>query len=352
MMVKSSICAGRYSMKNRMVKAPIFTNSCVDGKITEKTIQHYEERLKGGRFGLVIVEHTYVRKDGMAAKTQLSASDDSDIEGLACLAEIVHKNGGFALLQLNHAGCDARREYAGLPAVSPSGLSTPAGLPGTPPNPDTPEILTKNEILALEDAYIRAAERAMKAGYDGVQIHSAHGYMLNQFYSPVSNRRIDEYNGYTIEGRTRVQREIIRGVRKVIRGGLLSIRIGGCDYDMSGGTTIEDTVRAAKLYEKAGVDIIDISGGLSSFVRPGHTEPGYFGEITEAVKQEVHVPVVLTGGVKSVEEAEQLLREGKADMIGVGRAITADPNWGSELMDSELSFLNQTLNYRKIGGVS
>ena len=331
MLVKEKIKVGHHVLNNRMVKAPIHSETCVDGYITEETARHYEERTTGGRFGLVVVEHTFVRKDGMASPTQLSSSRDSDIEGLKRLCDIIHKNGSTAVLQINHAGCGADRIFTGLEPVSASNISVSCGWPESKPNPEKPRPLTVNEIQALEEAYIQAAERAMKAGYDGINLHSAHAYMLNQFYSPITNKRMDQYNGYTIEGRTRIHLELIKGIRQVIgEKSLFMLRLGGCDY-RPGGSTIEDAVEACKLFEKAGVDLLDISGGTCCFTRKGHTYPGYFGDISEAVKKAVHVPVLLTGGVKTVADAEKLLQEGKADMIGVGRIITARPDWGMEL---------------------
>ena len=332
MLVKEKIKVGHFELKNRMVKAPIHSETCVKGCITPETEKHYEDRTKGGRFGLVVVEHSYVRNDGMASPTQLSSSRDSDIEGLKKLADIIHKNGSVAILQINHAGCGSNRSFTGEETVSASDVSITCGWPGSTPNPVAPRPLSLNEIQALEECYVKAAERAMKAGYDGINLHSAHGYMLNQFYSPITNKRTDAYNGYTIEGRTRLHMDLIPRLREAIgEKALFALRLGGCDYT-TGGTTISDTVTACKMFEKAGVDLIDLSGGTCCFTRPGHTYPGYFGDISEAVKKEVHVPVLLTGGVKTVADAEKLLQENKADMIGVGRIITANADWGWELL--------------------
>ncbi len=332
MLIKKPIKVGSFTLKNRMVKAPIHSETCVNGGITAETEKHYEDRTRGGRFGLVVVEHSYVRQDGMASATQLSSSRDSDIDDLKRLCDIIHNNGSVAILQISHAGCGARREVTGLQPVSSSNLSVTCGWPGSEPNPEPPRSLTVNEIQDLELAYIRAAERAMKAGYDGINLHSAHAYMLNQFFSPLVNKRTDAYNGYTIEGRTRIHMELIKGIREVIgEKALFALRLGGCDYT-AGGTTIADAVEACKRFEQAGVDLIDISGGTCCFTRKGHTYPGYFGDISEAVKKEVSVPVLLTGGVKTVDDAETLLQQQKADMIGVGRIITARPDWGMELI--------------------
>ncbi|MDO4977360.1 MAG: NADH:flavin oxidoreductase [Eubacteriales bacterium] len=330
MLVKDSIKVGKYTVHNRMVKAPIWSDSCENGYITQKTIDHYEDRSRGSRFGIYVVEHTYVRNDGIASPSQLSSSRDSDIEGLKKLADIIHKNGSLAILQLNHAGCGAFRSWTGQDAVSASNISVACGIPSSDPNPELPKALTINEIKELETYYVKAAQRAMAAGYDGINLHSAHSYLLNQFYSPIMNKRIDAYNGYTLEGRTRIHMELIEEIRKVIGDKLFMLRLGGCDYK-NGGSTIEDAVEASKRFEQAGVDLIDISGGHCCFLRPGHTYPGYFADTSEAVKKAVNIPVLVTGGVKTVADAERLLQEGKADLIGVGRAITADANWGMEL---------------------
>ena len=330
-MVKDKIKVGKLELKNRIVKAPIQSNTCILGKVTQNTISHYNDRTKGGRFGLVIVEHSFVRYDGMAGPSQMSASHDSDIEGLKRLLDLIHQNGSTAILQLSHAGCGAQRCCTGATPISASNLSIMCGLPNGQVNPETPKPMTKDDILAIEECFFYAAGRAMKAGFDGIEIHSAHGYLLNQFFSPITNRRTDEYNGQTLEGRIKFHKEIIYGTRQIIgNNAILALRIGGCDY-IPGGTTIEDTVQAAKVFEKLGVDLLDISGGLCSFVRPNHPEPGYFSEISEAVKKAVRIPVLLTGGVKTIEDAEQLLFENKADMIGVGRVITKDARWGAEL---------------------
>lgn len=332
MLVKEKIKVGHHILKNRMVKAPIHSETCVNGKVTDATAQHYEERTKGGRFGLVVVEHSYVRNDGMASSTQLSSSRDSDIDGLKRLADIIHNNGSTAILQLSHAGCGSSRTFTGEESVSASNISVTCGWPNAKPNPEKPRPLTVNEIHDLEQYYFRAAQRAMKAGYDGIDLHSAHAYLLDQFFSPLTNKRTDEYNGFTLEGRIKIHLELIRGIREIIgEESILALRLGGCDYK-TGGTTIEDAVEACKRFEAAGVDLLDISGGLCCFTRQGHNYPGYFGDISEAVKKAVNIPVLLTGGVKTVADAEQLLEEGKADMIGVGRIITARADWGKELI--------------------
>ena len=189
-----------------------------------------------------------------------------------------------------------------------------------------PHPLTVDEILALEEVYAAAALRAVKAGYDGVEIHSAHGYLLNQFYSPLTNKRTDEYGG-PMENRMRFLLETVAAVRKVVGPDVpLAVRLGGADY-LPGGSTEEDAVQASVMLEKAGVDLLDLSGGMCFYSRPDHKEPGYFSTMTEKIKKEVTIPVLLTGGVRTLEDAERLLAEGKADLIGVGRSLLKDAHW-------------------------
>jgi 2,4-dienoyl-CoA reductase-like NADH-dependent reductase (Old Yellow Enzyme family) len=190
-----------------------------------------------------------------------------------------------------------------------------------------PNELTADQIADIVRWFAQAAVRAKKAGYDGVEIHSAHAYLLNQFYSPLTNHRTDAYGG-TLDKRLQIHREVIAAVRAAVGDDyLISLRLGGCDY-AEGGSTIEDSVYASKVFEAAGVDMLSISGGMCRYTIPGHNEPGYSKEMTLAIKKEVKIPVLLTGGVKTLQEAEDLLAEGAADLIGVGRELMKDPCWG------------------------
>ena len=327
-MLKKSIKVGTIEIKNRLVMPPMATEKSTDeGTVTDELCDYYRKRTEGGYIGLVITEHSFVSQEGKASKRQLSISRDSDVEGLKKLVDTIHLTGTKVIAQINHAGSAADREITGEEAVGVSGVRHPRKKSAA-----LPRELTLEEIKELEEKYVLAAVRAKKAGYDGVEIHSAHSYFLNQFYSPLTNRRNDEYGPQSIENRVRAHVEIIRKVRAAVGSDYpIALRLGGCDY-MDGGSTIDDAVKACMIFEKEGVDLLDISGGMCGYIIDADY-PGYFRDMTIKIKENVSVPVILTGGIVTSDEAEELLEDGYADMIGVGRAIFRDENWAKNNMD-------------------
>jgi 2,4-dienoyl-CoA reductase-like NADH-dependent reductase (Old Yellow Enzyme family) len=210
--------------------------------------------------------------------------------------------------------------------VGPSAVLNPAQA-GT-----MPKALEKDEIAAIVGDFRAAALRVKLAGFDGVEIHSAHGYLLSQFLSPLTNTRTDEYGG-DLAGRMKIHIEIITAVRAAVGDDfLILLRLGAADY-MECGLTIEDSKIAAHAFEKAGVDMLDISGGMCRFSVPNADKPGYFAPLSQAIKEVVSIPVMVTGGISHAEDAEQILREGKADLIGVGRAIYQDSLWAKNAVE-------------------
>ena len=314
-------------LSSRIIMPPIGTYKCTDyGKVTEELLEYYAARARNPRVSMIITEHSYIAFQGKAKPRQLSVSEDSDIEGLQRLTEVIHAGGAKVICQLNHAGSSVMPGAGPEKMVAPS----PVELPVNPPAGigSLPEELTVDQISEIVEQFAAAAVRAKKAGYDGVEIHSAHAYLLNQFYSPLTNLRTDAYGG-SLDARLRMHREVIAAVREAVGEEYpVAIRLGGCDY-RDGGSTIEDCVYAARTFEQAGIDLIDLSGGMCRYTIPGHSEPGYFREMSEAVKAAVSVPVLLTGGVKTVEDAEKLLEEGAADLIGVGRELFKSATWGT-----------------------
>lgn len=188
--------------------------------------------------------------------------------------------------------------------------------------------IDQQEISNIVSLYQSAAIRAQLAGFDGVEIHSAHGFLLNQFFSPLINKREDEYGG-SVHNRIRIHIEVIKAIREVIHDNfIISLRLGACDYNMTGGTNIKDSEVAAMEFEKAGVDLLSISGGLSGFTVPGDNSQGYFSPLSYAIKRVVKIPVLLTGGITEPTAANRLLMEQKSDLVGIGRAVLKNINWG------------------------
>ncbi len=317
----------KLTLNNRLVFPPMATEkSSGDGRLGQGILDYYDEKSKGGYISLIIIEYSFVNKQGKASKSQLSVADDRNNEGLKELANIIHKNGSKVVMQINHAGSATTSEVTGQEIVGPSVVMHPRGK-------EMPRELTKENIKEIVKNFKDAAKRVKDAGFDAVEIHSAHGYLLNQFYSPITNKRTDEYGG-DILNRIRIHLQVIKAVREVVGEDFpVFIRLGACDY-MEGGNTLEDAKIAAAEFEKAGIDILDISGGVRGYIIPGVTGQGYFSDVTKGIKEVVKVPVILTGGVTETQAAEKLLSENKADLIGVGRAIYKDSTWAKNAIEN------------------
>ncbi len=323
-----SLKAGSLYLPNRLVMPPMATaKSGKDGMVSPEILDYYGEKSKGGYIGLIIIEHSFISKQGKASKDQLSIADDNVIADLKKLATVIHKNGSKCVMQINHAGSVANEEVTGSIPVGPSAIN-----PRKMEEKKDIQVLTVQDIQEIITQFQDAARRVKEAGFDGVEIHSAHGYLLNQFFSPLSNKRSDSYGG-TLLNRIRIHLEVIKAVRDVVGMDFpILLRLGASDY-IEGGTDINDSLTASKEFEKAGIDILDISGGLLGFEIPGDTvEQGYFSPLTEVIKKAVSIPVILTGGIKHAETAELFLANGKADLIGVGRAILGDSEWAKRAM--------------------
>ena len=330
------------TLQNRLVLPPMATGkSSPDGRATEELCRYYAQQAEEGAVGLIITEHAYVSPEGKASAGQLSISRDEDVEGLQGIAAAVHQYPTRLFAQISHSGGGASREITGCEAVAPSAIrfskpsATGITFYGDQEEYPLPHALTEEEIHTLVQKFAQAARRAKEAGFDGVEIHSAHGYLLNQFYSPLTNHRTDAYNGQTLSGRIRLHLEILEAVRGVVGPTFpIALRLGACDY-LPGGSTVEDSIAAAQAFEEAGLDLLDISGGLCSYTRPGHREPGFFQELTEAIKAKVGLPVILTGGITTAAEAEEQIKKGRADLIGAGRAKLRDSSWARKALSEE-----------------
>jgi len=300
------------TLKNRIVMPPMQTSlATLEGAVTHKLVQHYTRRSKA--LGLLIVEHSYVSLDGKLSERQLGIYNDRLLSGLEKLSSSVHATGTPLVVQINHAGRTASKEVTGKKPVAPTASGNAREL-------------KVEEIEALTEAFAKAAERAMKAGFDGVEVHGAHGFLLNQFWSPLTNQRSDKYGG-SLENRMLFPLQVVERVKEKVGGKLLLYRLGSCDLD-SAGVQIEDSEKFASKLEKAGVDIIDVSGGLCGS-RPANLQStqGYFIPQAQKIKKRVNIPVIGVGGITEPEYADSLIRERLIDLAAVGRALLKDPDW-------------------------
>ncbi|MDD3027756.1 MAG: NADH:flavin oxidoreductase [Erysipelotrichaceae bacterium] len=309
-------------LPNRLVMPPMATSRSIGGAITPELLAYYNEKSQGGHIGLIITEHCYVSLEGKASIRQTSISSDDDIAGWKRLVDLIHGNNTIVFAQISHAGGATTSEITGLNPLSASAINIPRNN-----NEALPQEMNDHDIAKVISDFAAAALRAKQAGFDGVEIHSAHGYLLNQFYSPFTNKRTDKYTGASVEGRIRLHLEIIAAIKEAVGPDYpLALRLGACDY-LDGGTTIDHSIQAAQEFEKAGIDILDITGGLLGYSNPDSTKPGWFASLSQAIKENVTIPVLLTGGIVDGVSANDLLATNKADLIGVGRSIMKDSNW-------------------------
>jgi NADPH2 dehydrogenase len=308
-------------LKNRIVLPPMaIKQATADGAVTDSVIQHYVKIARGG-VGLIIVEHAYVLPRGKRSWNQLGIHQDDLLPGLKELAQAVHQSGSKVGIQISHAGGRALAERIGAQPLGASDIPVLGG--------DVPRSASADELEEISSAFASAARRAVDAGFDLVEIHGAHGYLLGQFLSPYTNRRSDIYGG-SFENRCRFPLEVVRKIRQTIgQDFILFYRLGADDL-VPGGLTIAESARFAPLLADAGVDCIDISGGLCGSA-PDHLQsiPGYFVPLAEAIKAVVHIPVIVAGGITEPEFADKLIREEKVDLVAVGRAHLTDPLWAA-----------------------
>lgn len=313
--------AKNIDFKNRIIMPPMATAKADEnGHVSQDILDYYNEKTIDKIFSTVIVEHNYIDPLGKASHNQMSIANDSDIDGLKKLAKVIQNNDAQAIVQISHAGSSASKDVIGESPLAPSSLKNPSKK-----DAELPRELTVNEIKEIEEKFAAAALRAKKAGFDGVEIHSAHGYFLDQFLSPLTNKRTDEYGG-DIDGRIKIHLEIIKKVREKVGSDYpIFLRLGAGD-NMDGGLSQEDAVYAAKEFEKAGVDVLDISGGMCMFFTDDD-KAGFFDYLSKPIYDAVDIPVILTGGVKTGQDVEDILNRDVCDLVGVGRAVFKDSNW-------------------------
>ena len=299
---------------SRLAMPPMVTEAADEGEITEKTLAYYKKMAANKQFDLFIIEHSYISEDGKATVKQMSLADDEKIPGHRKLIETIKgvRPDAAVFLQLNHAGIKTRGDILGTDPMGPS----------VRPWDKMCRAMTLDDMARVKEDFVAAARRAKEAGYDGVELHAAHGYLLNQFLSPLTNFRNDDYG----KDRVKYPLEVFLAMKEALGDYPLAVRIGGIET-IEGGTTVAEGVRAAKAFDAAGAALLDMTGGMTGYNRPGHKEAGWFKDLSLAVKKETTAPVLLTGGITTYDEAEKLLEEDVADLFGIGRAFLKDPNW-------------------------
>jgi len=307
------------TFRNRIVMPPMQTGrATVEGAVTDRLISFYVRR--SAALGLLIVEHAYVSPYGKLSPKQLGIYDDGLIGGLEKLAGSIHAVGTPVVVQITHAGGVANKKVIGAEPAGPSATGKTRELTG-------------GDIEALAEEFAAAAQRAIKVGFDGVELHGAHGFLLNQFFSPLLNKRADEYGG-SLENRMRFPLRVVEKVRERVRGRLLLYRLGADDLTPNG-TQVEDSAAFAVKLEQYGVDVVDVSGGLcGSEPKQLRGVKGYFVPQACEIKKSVGVPVIGVGGITDPEYADKLVRDGKVDMVAVGRALWKDPKWAEKALAS------------------
>lgn len=339
---------GNVEIKNRLVMTPMGTNLAeLDGSPGPAMLAYFEERAKGG-CGLIMPEITRVNDvHGAGMFRQLSATKDRHIPGLAKLANTVHKYGAKIFIQLHHPGREGVSALiGGQPVVSASDRMCKVSQQKT-------RALTHEEIIELIGQFGDAALRCKKAGIDGVELHCAHGYLLQQFLSPYTNFREDEYGG-SFENRMRIVLEIIEDIRKKCGPDFpLGCRVSVEEFlDRTGVTEdyihLEDGVKICKTLEMAGIDYLDVSVGLYETgimsVEPISFPQGWRKPFIKAVKDVVNIPVIAVSQIRDPELAESFLEEGVVDFVGMGRTWLAEPEWGTKVREGRVKDLNKCIS--------
>ena len=302
------------TLKNRIVMSPMCMYSCSkqDGKVTDWHMTHYSSRAVG-QVGLIILEATAVTPQGRISPYDLGIWSDDHIEGLKKLVDLCHEFGSKVGIQLAHAG---RKAVIDGPIIAPSAIPFDE-------KSKTPEAMTVDQIKETVEAFKQAARRAKEAGFDVIEIHAAHGYLINQFLSPLANRRNDEYGGDR-DGRYRLLSEVIDAVKTVWEGPLF-VRVSANDY-AEGGNTPDDYVYFAKKMKAQGVDLIDCSSGA---VVPAKIDayPGYQVPYAEKIRREAEIATGAVGLILNAAQAEEILKNGRADLIFLARELLRDPYW-------------------------
>ncbi len=331
---------GTRTAKNRIGLSPMCVNLGDSlGHVTQRTIDYYEARARGGA-GVVIVENAHV--DGKASRgmsAMLAAHSDGMLPGLNGLAEAITRHGALAILQINHMGRQGDPSLIDGPLVAPSAEADP--VVGS-----VPRALETDDLESIKKAFCDTAARAMAAGFDGVEVHMAHGYLLNQFLSPLFNRRTDAYGG-DLAGRARLPLEVLHRVRETTGDRLPILCRLSADDGVPASLGLAEACTIAMMLEQAGAAVIDVTAGIGeSFAvsaPPMFYPPGTLVPYAAAIKAVVKVPVIAVGKLHDPLLAEQVLATGKADLIAIGRGLIADPDWAQKTAEGRLDDIRPCL---------
>lgn len=326
-------------LKNRIVISPMCQYSAIEGNASDWHLVQYGRFAVGGA-GLVFVEATIVSRDGRATAGDLGIWDEAHVLGLRRIVDFVKAQGAAVALQLGHAGRKgaAQRPWHGMGPLSANDAithgETPWPLVGPTAQPvgndwAVPEALTEGGIAALRDDYRAAARRADDAGFDVIELHAAHGYLLHQFLSPLANTRTDDYGG-SAEKRMRLPLDIASDLRAAWPDDKpLFVRVSASDH-AEGGLTPDDIIIFARRLREIGVDVVDCSsGGMSGSATAGRAPRGFGFQVpyAEQVRQEADIATMAVGLITEPRQAEAIVDEGRADLVAIGRAALEDPNW-------------------------
>ncbi len=296
----------------------------ISGSVNDPFIEVYEALAAGG-VGLIVTGHAYVTWNGKASPTMLGVHEDELITGLKSMVDAVHKYDSKIVIQINHAGRQTTSATIGEAPVAPSAVYNPL-------TEETPKALTEQEIEELIEAYGIAARRAISAGFDGIQIHCAHGYLGSQFISPYTNKRLDQWGG-TLENRMRFLLEIYHRIRKETGNGYpVLVKLNSEDF-LEGGLTLDDSAEIAKTLSEEGIDAIEISGGMAEsgklIIRTDISEKAdeaYFLSNAKKFREVVDVPLIIVGGLRSLDLMENLVEDGETDMVSLCRPFIREPD--------------------------
>lgn len=328
------------TLKNRIVMTPIGTNFAEHtGEVNERIIEYYKQRAKGGT-GLIIVEGSSVYSpQGATGSYQLRIDHDNYIPGLYKLCEAVHGYGSKISVLLNHAGAAAHGSVTNIQPVSASDI--PTSMDG-----DIPRPLTKDEILTIVDKFAQAARRAVTAGFDAVEIQAGHGYLLNQFLSPLTNERTDEFGG-SKENRARFVTLVVKAVRETVGENIPIFLNISADELAEGGNTLEDTLEMVE-YFKDYVDIFSVSAGLTCSIQyqndADYLPDGWKSYMAKAIKEKTGKPCLTSGNIREPEIANRILEDEEADFIAIGRGLIADPEWVNKVQFGNTDDINRCIS--------